>query len=140
MDIRKAQETDVDEICQFDHVAQHDESRRRFIHDSVSVGIAHVAVVDCMIAGYTVLEHSFFSRGFIAMLYVHSEHRHSGIGTALVRHVEGLCKSDRIFTSTNESNLPMQSLLQKLGYKRSGKVGDLEPGDPEVFYSRQLRG
>jgi hypothetical protein len=34
----------------------------------------------------------------------------------------------------------MQSLLQKLGYKRSGAVDDLDPGDPELFYSRQLKG
>ena len=64
----------------------------------------------------------------------------SGIGAALVGHVEGLCKSDRIFTSTNESNLPMQSLLQKLGYKRSGTVDDLDPGDPELFYSKPMTG
>jgi ribosomal protein S18 acetylase RimI-like enzyme len=140
MEIRKAQDTDVNEICAFDHVAQREELRRRFIHDSVSTGIAHVAVVDRKIAGYAVLEHSFFSRGFIAMLFVHPDHRRSGIGTALVSHVEGLCESDRIFTSTNESNLPMQSLLQKLGYKRSGMVDDLDPGDPELFYSKPVRG
>jgi ribosomal protein S18 acetylase RimI-like enzyme len=139
MDIRKAQEPDAREICAFDHVVQYEESRRQFIHDSVQNGMAHVAVVERRIVGYTVLEHSFFGRGFIAMLYVHPDHRRSGIGTALVGHVEGLCKSDRIFTSTNESNLPMQSLLQKLGYERSGAVDDLDPGDPELFYSRQLK-
>ncbi len=139
MEIRKAQEPDVNKLCVFDHVAQHEESRRQFIHDSVQNGIAHVAVVDRTIVGYTVLQHSFFSRGFIAMLHVHPDHRRSGIGTALVRHAEALCQSDRIFTSTNESNLPMQSLLQNLGYKRSGMVDDLDPGDPELFYSRQLK-
>jgi ribosomal protein S18 acetylase RimI-like enzyme len=137
---RKAQEPDVDKICAFDHIAQHQKWRRQFIHDSVQNGIAHVAVVDRTIVGYTVVDHSFFGRGFIAMLYVHSDHRRSGIGTALVGHAEGLCQSDRIFTSTNESNLPMQSLLQKLGYKRSGIVHDLDPEDPELFYSRQLKG
>jgi hypothetical protein len=33
----------------------------------------------------------------------------------------------------------MQSLLQKLGYRHSGTIEDLDPGDPELFYSRQLR-
>ena len=140
MNIRRAQEDDVSAICTIDHVAQVEEERRQFIRTSVRDGIAFVALSDGQITGYSVLEHSFFARGFISMLMVRPDRRRSGIGSALVRHVEGLCESDRIFTSTNESNLPMQSLLQKLGYKRSGIVDDLDPGDPEVFYSRQLRG
>ena len=62
------------------------------------------------------------------------------IGSALVRHVEGLCRSDRLFTSTNESNLAMRALLEKLRYTRSGVVDDLDPGDPELIFSKQLRG
>ncbi|MCG8435689.1 MAG: GNAT family N-acetyltransferase [Gammaproteobacteria bacterium] len=126
-------------ICAIDHIAHAEEERRQFICRSVRDGIAFVAESDGEIIGYSVLEHSFFARGFIAMLMVRPDRRRSGIGSELVRHVEGLCASDRIFTSTNESNLPMQSLLRKLGYKLSGKVDDLEPGDPELFYSRQLR-
>ena len=140
IDIRKAQEADVKRLCEFDHIARVEEQRRQFIHDSVRDGIAYVAVAKGEVVGYSVLEQSFFARGFIAMLLVHPDHRRSGIGSALVRHVETLCNSDRIFTSTNESNLPMQSLLQKLGYKRSGMVDDLDPGDPELFYSKPLKG
>lgn len=140
MDIRRAQEEDVSTICTIDHIAQIEEKRRQFIRRSVREGIAFVAVSDGQIVGYSVLEHSFFARGFVAMLMVRPDRRRSGIGSALVRHVEGLCESDRIFTSTNESNLPMQSLLHKLGYVRSGKVDDLDPGDPELIYSKPLKG
>jgi ribosomal protein S18 acetylase RimI-like enzyme len=140
MDIRQAQEDDVSAICSIDHIEQAEEERRQFIRKSVREGIAFVAHSDSEIVGYAVIEHSFFSRGFIAMLMVGLNRRRSGIGSALVGHVEGLCESDRIFTSTNESNTSMQSLLKKLGYKRSGMVDDLDPGDPELFYSRQLRG
>lgn len=139
MKTRPAEPGDIPTICAFDHVARMENARCLFICNAVRDGIAHVALIDGVIAGYTVLEHSFFGRGFIAMLYVHPDHRRSGIGTTLMGHAESLCKSDRIFTSTNESNLPMQSLLQKLGYKRSGVVHDLDAGDPELFYSRQLK-
>ena len=138
MEIRQAEEKDIGAICSFDHLAQIEE-RRRFIQNSVRAGAASVAVIDGQVVGYAVLEHSFFNRGFIAMLMVHPDHRRAGVGSALVRHVEGLCRSERIFTSTNKWNLPMQSLLHKLAYKRSGTVDDLDPGDPELFYSRQLR-
>ena len=140
MDIRQAQDNDVNAICAIYHIAQVEEERRQFIRKSVRDGIAFGAVSDGQIVGYSVLEHSFFARGFIAVLMVRPDRRRSGIGSALVRHVEGLCESDRIFTSTNESNLPMQALLEKLGYTRSGVVDDLDPGDPELFHSRQLRG
>jgi len=137
--MRPAEESDVATLCAMDHVARTDEQRRQFIRDSVCGGIAHVAVTDGQVVGYAVLEHSFFTRGFIGMLLVHPDHRRTGVGSALVRHLETLCRSDRIFTSTNESNLPMQALLTKLGYTRSGRVDDLDPGDPELFYSRALR-
>jgi len=46
------------------------------------------------------------------MLYVDPEHRHCGVGTALMRHIELACQTAKLFTSTNLSNLPMQSLLE----------------------------
>jgi len=140
IETRRAEPNDVPVICTFDHIAQTERDRRLFIRNAVHDGIAQVAMIDGVVVGYTVLEHSFFSRGFIAMLYVHPDHRRTGVGTALIRHAEGICRSDRIFTSTNQSNLPMQALMDKLGYRQSGIVDDLDPGDPELFYSRQLQG
>ena len=124
-------------MCGVDHIGQAMEQRRRFISDSVRDGIAFVALAHGQVVGYSVFDHSFFGRGFIAMLMVHPDHRRTGVGSSLVRHVEGLCQSDRVFTSTNESNVPMQALLEKLGYRRSGMVDDLDPGDPELFYSKE---
>ncbi|MEM6533944.1 MAG: GNAT family N-acetyltransferase [Myxococcota bacterium] len=125
-------------MCAVDHVAGDVEDRRGFIRRSVREGTAYVAILNGTVAGYAVLEHSFFERGFITMLMVGSAYRRRGVGAALVCHVEGLCESERIFTSTNQSNLPMRLLLQKLGYRHSGTVDDLDRGDPELFYSKQL--
>lgn len=139
MEIRQAQDYDVGALCAADPLAVDQEVRRRLIRTWVGEGRAHVALLDGVVAGYMVFEHSFFERGFISMLMVDASYRRRGVGLALVRHAEGLCKSQRIFTSTNQSNLPMQALLRKLGYQHSGTVDDLDPGDPELFYSRPLR-
>jgi len=139
MEIRQARDDDVEAMCAADPIAVDGEKRRKFLLDSVRESTAYVAILDGKVAGYAVLEHSFFERGFISMLMVGQSHRRNGVGSALVRHLEGLCESERIFTSTNQSNLPMQSLLQRLGYRHSGTVEELDPGDPELFYSRQLR-
>lgn len=154
MEIRQARDTDVPAMSathesaaepEIDGATENatanaidEEDRRRSIQRWVRIGVAHVAVLDGAVVGYAVLEHSFFERGFIAMLSVALSHRRRGVGAALVRHLEGLCTSERIFTSTNRSNLIMQSLLQKLGYNYSGMVDNLDPEDPELFYSRRL--
>jgi len=43
-----------------------------------------------------------------------------------------------LFTSTNESNKPMDALLQLLGYVPGGVIENLEPGDPEKLYFLDL--
>jgi ribosomal protein S18 acetylase RimI-like enzyme len=137
-EIRPAQPSDVAAIWGADPVARDQEDRRRFIEDRVASGEAWVAVGQGALLGYVVLEHGFFGHGFIAMLVVDPAGRRAGVGSALIRHAETQCRSARVFTSTNASNGPMQALLAKLGYVRSGVVDDLDPGDPELIYSRPL--
>jgi hypothetical protein len=62
-----------------------------------------------------------------------------GAGEALVKHLESLCQTAKLFTSTNLSNLPMQSLLAKMGYILSGVIHNLDEGDPEIVYFKKLR-
>jgi ribosomal protein S18 acetylase RimI-like enzyme len=139
MMVRKAHTGDIGGIVATDHVAGVDVERLQFIRESLESASVYVATIEEEIVGYCVFDHSFFSRGFISLLIVHPEHRRKGIGSELVRHVEHLCESERLFTSTNQSNKPMQSLLRKMGYKRSGVVDDLDPGDPEVFFSKKVK-
>ena len=137
MEIRQAEEKDITAICSFDHLAQIVE-RRRFIQNSVRSGTASVAVLDGQVVGYAVLEYSFFAQGFMAMLYIHPEHRRKGIGSEIVRYVESICKTEKLFTSTNESNLLMQALMAKLRYIPSGIINNLDEGDPELVYFKRL--
>ncbi len=140
VEIRVARRADVPAIEAVDPVAATDDERRGFIAERVAAGQTLVALDGDAVVGYLVSDHAFFGRGFVAMLCVHPERRREGIGRALMRHAERVCRTERIFTSTNRSNLPMQRLLEGLGYRCSGMVDDLDPGDPEVFYSRSLRG
>ena len=140
MKIRKATESDIKAIIAIDHVAVHDENRNKHIREWVSGDSTIVAVVDDAVVGYAVLEYTFFSQGFISMLIVAETSRCKGVGTALVSHLEKICKTGKLFTSTNESNEPMQKLLQSMSYKPSGVVHNLDEGDPELFYFKKLEG
>ncbi len=135
--IRTAHMEDLNAIVDIDQFARISEERLRLIRKSLENESVYVAIEQGKIVGYCVFDHSFFERGFISLLIVHPDHRREGIGSDLVKYVEKLCESERIFTSTNESNTPMQELLRKVGYRRSGVIDDLDPGDPEVFFSKK---
>lgn len=138
--IRPAVEADAAPIFAFDLVAQEDPGRREYIHLVIAAGRCHVAVEEDVVQGYVVFDHSFFAQGFVELLYVTPDARRRGVGRALMRYVEGLCQTPKLFTSTNLSNHPMQALLARAGYKLSGAIHDLDEGDPELIYVKYLRG
>lgn len=131
---RLATETDIEFICSFIHSAQQDNERRASITRSIAAACCHVAVVENQVVGYGVIEYSFFGQGFISMLYVHPVYRRRGVGIVLMQHLQSFCSTPKLFTSTNLSNLPMQSLLARLGYVLSGVVHNLDESDPELVY------
>lgn len=136
--VRSAVSADVSALCELDQMAQQDNQRRVFIEQSVQDGDCYVIERDHQIVGYVVLEYTFYGQGFVSMLYIHPDHRREGLGTMLMQHLESLCRTRKLFTSTNLSNLPMQSLLAKLGYELSGIIHHLDEGDPELVYVKFL--
>ena len=136
MEIRLAKQDDISSICAFDHLAWQD-NRRQFIEDSVASGNASVAILEGQVVGYVVLEYSFFWDAFMTMLYIHGAHRREGIGTALIRHVESMCKTSKLFTSTGELNRPMQALMVKLGYSPSGVINNVDDEEAEIVYLKR---
>jgi GNAT superfamily N-acetyltransferase len=138
MRIRDATSSDVLAMYAIDHMAAEEGSRRQHIREWVAAGQAIVAVVDDVVAGYAVLDYTFFGCGFIAMLMVKKESRRKGVATALVAQLEGRCETEKLFTSTNESNKPMQALMQAMSFEPSGTVYNLDEGDPELFYVKRI--
>ncbi len=137
--VRPAVESDVEVLCSFDMIAREGNARREFIRHSVASDTCFVAVSDGEVIGYGVLNYTFYYNGCIDMLYMHSNHRRRGAGTALLKHMESLCRTPKLFTSTNLSNLPMQSLLAKSEHVLTGVIHNLDEGDPEIVYFKRLR-
>jgi ribosomal protein S18 acetylase RimI-like enzyme len=137
--VRPAVRTDIDQILRLDSSAEVGNSRQTVVRNAIDRGECLVALNNEMVVGYALMNHGFFERGFVSLIYVDPTHRRHKIGSSLFDECESRCKSTRIFTSTNQSNLPMQGLLVSRGYVLSGKVQDLDEGDPELFYSKRLR-
>ncbi len=137
--IRTATPEDIEAMIALDAVSGTDEQRRSEIHAWISAGSAAIAQDGSLVAGYAVLEYSFFRQGFVAMLQVAPSHRRQEVATSLLLHLERTCRTHKLFASTNESNTPMQALLLSLGYEPSGVVYNLDEGDPELFYFKPAR-
>lgn len=135
--IRIANTADVEVILAFDLIAQSDTTRQTFIRQAVEHGHCTVVEVEGRAVAYIIMERNFFGWPFIELVYVWTDYRQYGYATALMRHIENTCDTEKLFTSTNLSNLPMQHLLEKLGYTISGVVHNLDEGDPEVFYFKR---
>jgi len=91
------------------------------------------------VIGYGVLSYTFYRHGWIDLVYVSERYRRQGVGKALLEYMEQQCLTSKLFTSTNLSNLQMQSLLGKLGYTVSGMINNLDDADLEIVYLKRLR-
>ena len=136
--IERASSEDFEHICALDETVHAGAPRRRFIGEACAQGRVAVARVDEMIRGFVIFDESFFDQFFVRLLVVHPDFRRSGIATALMRAAELDCQCEKMFTSTNQSNIPMQRLCDRLGFVKSGFVENLDEGDPELIYVKIL--
>jgi ribosomal protein S18 acetylase RimI-like enzyme len=93
---------------------------------------------DGTVIGLGVLEYTFFEWGFISLVYVIPSARRNGAGEMLLRYLVSICKTRKLFSSTNRSNEPMQALFTKVGFELSGVIHNLDPNDPEIVYYKAL--
>ena len=137
--INKAKPEHISRLCSLDHIAAVEKARVDFIVRAVENQCCWVIEENQKILGYGVLDHNFFGFGFVWMLYVDHKHRRRGLGRQMMLYLERICVTAKLFTSTNESNQPAQSLLEELGYQRSGIIENLDEGDPELVYFKPLK-
>lgn len=132
--IRQATLADADRILAMDAGSRRDTARARGIQLRIESGSCLVAERNGQLIGYGTLAYDFFDHGFVAILYVSENQRRRGVGRLLMVALASRCRTRKLFTSTNQSNLPMRRLLESLGYVRSGVIHDLDPDDPELVY------
>lgn len=136
--IERASSEDFEHICELDETVHGRPARRRLIGEALDQGQISVARVDREIRGFVIADESFFEQFFVRLLMVHQDFRRRGLATALMRAAELDCQTGKLFTSTNQSNIPMQRLCDRLGFVKSGYVENLDEGDPELIYVKML--
>ncbi|MBV8116836.1 MAG: GNAT family N-acetyltransferase [Candidatus Eremiobacteraeota bacterium] len=137
MHVRKAQASEFPILEKMPH-ALHYNHHLAFIRHALGTKECLVAEIDGAIAGFVVWDRGFYARPFLWMLGVDPDHQHLGIASTLIDRVEQLNAGHAIYTSTNASNTVMQQLLAKRGFAPVGRLENLDPGDPEIFYFKKL--
>ena len=136
--IEPARAGDLERIVAMDPRVADTPGRREFHERAFAAGETLVAWREGEVVGFAVFDRSFFEQPFISLLYVEPANRRAGVASAIVRHVESICPGEKLFTSTNESNAPMHALCAALGFERSGWIGNLDEGDPEIVYVKRI--
>lgn len=136
--VRPVVPADAEALIALDSHASHDLSRIDDIGRWIAEGNCFVAEANSRPVGYAVLDDSFFRQPTVAMLMVARSARRSGVGRALLRHLQARTAGPKLWSSTNRSNLPMQNLLVSEGFRYAGTVEGLDDGDPELFYFREI--
>lgn len=130
--IRPAHENDLTDV------GQRFPLHRQTLQEAVRFHTAYLGICDGETAGFAIFDYSFYRLGFLSLLFVLPQYRHKGVASALMHFLEQNCTTPKLFTSTNLSNLPMQTLLVKRGYLLAGIIHHLDEGDPELVYVKIL--
>jgi GNAT superfamily N-acetyltransferase len=132
-ELRAARADDVGGIVAIDPLRP---GRAGEIRALIGAGASLVAVQDGEITGFLAVRPGhFYQRDFIDLMFVAPRSRRQGTGRALLRAALDRASTPRVFTSTNESNTPMRTLLDREGWTPAGVLTGLDEGDPEhVFF------
>ena len=129
---------DFNSILDLDESVYGLRTRGKFIAESILKNECFTASINGQIIGFAILNYTFYENGFIGLLIVDNSYRRMKVGKKLMEYVECKCSTEKLFTSTNQSNIPMQSLLASCGYVRSGYIDNLDEGDPELVYFKRI--
>ena len=97
-----------------------------------------IILADNRAVGFVIFDYRFFDQGWIELIIIEEKYRGKGIGGQAIDLICKQCKTNKVFTSTNSSNIQMQKALSKVGFSFAGEINGLDEGDPELFYLKKI--
>ena len=136
---RVAQAGDVAAMLACDAYAQTHPERGDAVRTAVDRDLCMVAIRAGQVAGYALRHEDFFGYDFVSLVVVAPGQQRRGVGLRLLAAAEAACQTEKLFTSTNASNLAAQRLFASAGFVGSGQIDHLDEGDPELVYMKWCR-
>jgi len=139
--LRKASIKDKAIIVEIDHRLDNVEhvelKREEKITKAILENHCFIISTDDTTVGFIIFDYRFFDLGWIELIIIDKEYRGKGIGAQALQLICKQCRTEKVFTSTNSSNIHMQHVLIKVGFSFAGKLDGLDDGDPELFYYKK---
>ena len=140
--LRKATIEDRALVVDFDYsldAVEHIELKRE---EKITIAIlgeeCFIILADSRAVGFAIFDYRFFDLGWIELIILDEKYRGKGIGGQAIDLICKQCKTNKVFTSTNSSNIQMQKALSKVGFSFAGEIIGLDDGDPELFYYKKI--
>ncbi|MBE7123344.1 GNAT family N-acetyltransferase [Bacillus cereus] len=138
--ITKASIDDLDSIVHIDVAVIEDDSRRNYIKHAIDEERCIIVKKDNSILGFLTYDTNFFGCTFLSLIIVSPTKRRQGHASSLISYMLSHSPTQKIFSSTNESNESMQKVFSANRFVRSGIIENLDEGDPEIiFHAKKLR-
>ena len=128
MTIRKANSNDLGTINSFDVFSG--DRGAEIERGEIWLGVDEELNV---VTSYLTFNHSFFNKAFIQYIVVAEPYRKKGIANELMAHIEDVVKQEKIFISTETTNLTMLKLFERRGYKIVGVIEEIQDCGEIVF-------
>ncbi|QHE61594.1 GNAT family N-acetyltransferase [Rossellomorea vietnamensis] len=132
-EVKYAQLSDLEPIVAIDQQVIGHSNRRGEIEKAIR-NQACMVIKEGKATGFLLFNTQFFENAFVSLIIIAPEERRKGYASSLLKYFEKNSPTEKIFSSTNQSNIEMQKVFQKNGYTRSGMIENLDPGDPELIY------
>lgn len=136
---RSAGPGDLPALLAIDTSAASDAGWRRILRRAVNANECYVAERGSDIIAFGILQYTFFEHGLIGSVVVSESVRFTRTVSALLRYMEGRCRTKKLFASAAASDSPLQGALRRLQYEDSGAVSHVaEDGGAHVFFYKEL--
>jgi RimJ/RimL family protein N-acetyltransferase len=122
--LREAKIKDKSLVVALDYAHDKDEhiklKREEKIIKAISDEECFIILADNKEVGIIIFDYLFFDQGWIELIIIEEKYRGKGIGGRAIELICKKCKTNKVFTSTNSSNIQMQKVLTKIGFTFAG--------------------
>jgi ribosomal protein S18 acetylase RimI-like enzyme len=139
MKVVSAAKSDFENVLALDIEMIGTDRRKEEIGDAIEQNKCLLVYHESDLAGFLIYQTHFFDCCFITLIMIKPSCRRRGLASALLSYMTEASPTEKLFSSTNQSNEAMQKVFEINGFTRSGFINNLDEGDPELIYFIQKR-
>ncbi|MDR7072985.1 GNAT family N-acetyltransferase [Fictibacillus barbaricus] len=137
MKIRLADQNDVQQVITLDGEMIGHNQRKKQIETAIQHERCLVIYEQTELAGFLLYNTEFFECCFISLLMIKPSFQRKGLAKELLMTMDKFSPTNKIFSSTNQSNEAMHNVFEGCGYIKSGIIENLDEDDPEIIYFKK---